>query len=78
MDQFEKDLGNKNQQYLVITWMDWGLQTREMERVGLNFWLGFTEIWDRRQDQFQRGKMRAWLGMQSKYFTFIYSHFTSQ
>lgn len=58
--------------------MDWGLQTREMERVGLNFWLGFTEIWDRRQDQVQRGKMRAWLGVVSKYFTFIYSYFTSQ
>ena len=56
MDQFEKDLGNKNQQDLVMTWMDWGLQTREMERVGLNFWLGFTGTWGRRRGQVPRGR----------------------
>lgn len=44
VDQFKKDLGSHNQPYLVITWVDMRLQTREMSRVILKFWLEFTEI----------------------------------
>lgn len=56
MDRFEKDLGGKNQQHLVVDWMDLGVQRREMSRVILNFWLALTEIWGQGTGQDSEGE----------------------